>query len=97
MSRDNKVSRRSAVKTGLAILAAGMAAAPARAQPPDDDSEPKLPKSRVHYQYTPNAQGSHCSICANFIVPSSCHIVEGTISPGGYCLVFSPKDIDLNK
>ncbi len=97
MSTDNRVSRRSAMKVGLAALTGGVVATAAQGQPPDDDSEPKLSKARVHYQYTPNAQGSHCSICANFIVPASCHIVDGQISPGGYCLVFSPKDIDLNK
>ncbi len=77
-------------------MAGGVVAAKARAQE-DADEPPKLPKERVHYQYTPNAAGSHCSICANFIAPSSCHIVEGPISPGGYCLVYSPQDIDLDK
>jgi len=76
------------------MLASGVAGAGARAQ--DAGEPPKLPKERVHYQWSPNAAGSHCSICANFIAPSSCHIVEGVISGGGYCLVYSPLDIDLN-
>ncbi len=95
MSEGCEVSRRSAMKAGLAALAASAAATSARAE--GDDDEPKLSKTRVHYQWKPNAQGSHCSICANFIVPKSCHIVEGDISPGGYCLVYAPMDIDLNK
>ena len=76
-------------------MAGGVAAASARAQ--DAGEPPKLPKERVHYQWSPSAAGSHCSICANFVAPSSCHIVEGVISGGGYCLVYSPQDIDLNK
>jgi hypothetical protein len=98
MAADTKLSRRSAIKAGLVILGSGAAASQARAQDPDpdDDRLPKLSKARVHYQWKPNPQGSHCSICANFNAPSSCHIVEGEISGGGYCLVFSPTDIDLN-
>ncbi len=95
MSENDRLSRRSAIRTGLGILAAGIAAAPARAQ--GDEDAIKLSKSRVHYQYTWNALGSHCGICANFIAPASCHIVEGGISPNGYCRVFSPQDIDLTK
>jgi hypothetical protein len=95
MSERDAVSRRSALRTGLAMAACGVAAAAARAQ--DADEPPKLSKERVHYQYSPNPQGSHCSICANFIAPSSCHIVAGVISGGGYCLVYSPEDIDLSK
>jgi len=95
MSASDKVSRRSAMKAGLAALAGCAAASSALAQ--SDDSEPKLSKTRVHYQWKPSAQGSHCSICANFTAPSSCHIVEGVIAPNGYCLVFAPLDIDLNK
>jgi hypothetical protein len=96
MSEREAVSRRSALRTGIAAVAGCVAAAGARAN--DEDAEPpKLSKERVHYQWTPNAAGSHCSICANFIAPSSCHIVAGPISGGGYCLVFSPEDIDLNK
>ncbi len=78
------------------MLASGVAAA-AKANPQEDADPPKLPKARVHYQWSPNAAGSHCSICANFVAPSSCHIVEGVISGGGYCLVYSPQDIDLDK
>jgi hypothetical protein len=76
-------------------LAGGALAGSASAQ--EADAPPKLPKERVHYQYSPNAAGSHCSICANFVAPSSCQIVEGVISGGGYCLVYSPQDIDLSK
>ena len=93
MSDAGKVSRRSALTAGLTILAG--AASVVRAQ--ETDEPPKLSKNRVHYQYTWNAHGSHCSICANFIAPNGCHIVDGGISPNGYCRVFSPQDIDLNK
>ena len=95
MSNRDEVSRRSALRTGLVMLAGSIAAASARANEPGEP--PPLSKERVHYQWSPSAAGSHCSICANFVAPSSCHIVEGTISGGGYCLVYSPQDIDLDK
>ena len=96
MFKRETVSRRAALRAGLAMVASGVAVV-ASANPQEDADPPKLPKERVHYQWSPNAAGSHCSICANFIAPSSCHIVEGVISGGGYCLVYSPQDIDLDK
>ena len=95
MAKHTMISRRSTIRSGLAALAGGVTATAALAQTGDEST--RLPKSRVHYQYTPNAQGSHCSICQNFVAPNACQIVAGGIAPNGYCLVFSPKDIDLNK
>ena len=95
MSRSIEISRRAALRCSLAVMAGGAAAGRAAADPADEVAQ--VPKGRVHYQWTPNSQGSHCSICANFVAPISCKVVSGTISPEGYCLVFAPTDIDLNK
>jgi hypothetical protein len=35
--------------------------------------------------------GKQCSKCVQFIAPSSCKLVKGTISPQGYCKFFSAK------
>ncbi|MDE2183827.1 MAG: high potential iron sulfur protein [Alphaproteobacteria bacterium] len=50
----------------------------------------KLPQKVVQYQDTPKA-GHQCSKCAHFHAPSSCDVVQGTISPRGWCRMFSPK------
>jgi len=49
----------------------------------------------VSYQATPS-DGSHCSLCKNFIpgatsaAMGTCKVVAGSVSPMGYCLAFSP-------
>jgi hypothetical protein len=55
-----------------------------------------ISKSVVKYQDKPNGD-KECSKCIQFIPGASviangtCGAVNGTISPHGYCLAFSPK------
>lgn len=56
----------------------------------------KSSKDAMHYQTTPN-NGMQCSGC-KFFTPGSdpkadgtCAIVDGNISPNGYCIAFSAK------
>jgi hypothetical protein len=85
---DNKLAtRRGALKTGLGLLAATGAvgiAAQARAQ------SSKADPSTVGYQTKPS-NGQQCSTCSQFIAPSGCQLVSGTISPSGWCQLYSPK------
>ena len=76
-------SRRVLVQTGLGAIAAA-AITPALAAPP------KLAQNVVMYQDHPKGD-QKCSICAHFLPPNSCQIVEGDISPNGWCGVFTPK------
>ena len=69
---------------------AGLVVAPALA----DAS--KSSQAAMHYQTTPN-DGKQCSGC-NFFIPGAassdngtCKIVDGTISPTGYCIAFNAK------
>ena len=69
---------------------AGLVAAPAFA----DGS--KSSQASMHYQTTPN-NGKQCSGC-NFFIPGSsatangsCKIVDGSISPNGYCMAYTAK------
>ena len=56
----------------------------------------KLAKSAVQYQNEPRA-GKDCDDCIQFLAGAtpksdgSCKIVEGAISPHGYCIAFTPK------
>ena len=50
----------------------------------------KVPKQSVSYRETPNG-ADRCSVCANFIEPASCKLVEGPINPEGWCGLFKPK------
>jgi hypothetical protein len=49
----------------------------------------KISEAAVAYQDHPNGD-RQCSKCAEFEPPSSCKMVTGTISPQGYCRIFTP-------
>ncbi|MBV8155742.1 MAG: high-potential iron-sulfur protein [Candidatus Eremiobacteraeota bacterium] len=56
----------------------------------------KSSKDSMHYQSTPN-NGMQCSGCKFFMpgkdadADGSCQIVEGGISPHGFCIAYSAK------
>ncbi len=85
---DHKLAtRRAALKTALGLVAVTGAvgiAAKARAQ------SAKADPSTVAYQTKPSS-GQQCSGCASFIAPAGCALVSGTISPSGWCELYSPK------
>ena len=44
-------------------------------------------------QYQDHPKDQHkCSDCSHFKPPQSCAVIEGTVSPNGWCLMFSPKE-----
>lgn len=88
MSDDLKpTSRRSALKTGLAIVAGtGLAGVAARAYAQTAKADP----TTVAYQTKPS-NGQQCSGCVQFMPPNACKIVSGNISPSGWCELYSPK------
>jgi hypothetical protein len=56
----------------------------------------KSSQASMHYQTTPN-DGKQCSGC-NFFIPGgsasangTCKIVDGSISPTGYCIAYNAK------
>ncbi len=97
MAKDetSSASRRGVFKAGAAILAASAAgtvfakAAPAPAAP-TKVAQTKIAKAMLQYQDHPNGD-NHCGICAQFEPPDQCKIVEGPISPNGWCAAFAPK------
>jgi hypothetical protein len=50
----------------------------------------KVSKEAMKYQDKPNGD-KQCSNCQHFQPPASCEIVEGTVSPQGYCLSWVKK------
>jgi hypothetical protein len=74
-------SRRALLQAAAGAAALlGAAAGPAAAQL-------KVSRQSVAYQDQPDG-GKRCSLCAHFVAPSSCQIVQGPISPQGYCRLF---------
>lgn len=82
-----KASRRSILRAGAAIVAAGSVVKHAAA-----DEAQKIEKSLVGYvDKSTNPDGQKCSTCANFQPPAACTIVAGAINPNGWCGAFAPK------
>jgi hypothetical protein len=78
-------SRRALLLSAAVVPAAAGLAATAAAQPAQ-----KLAQQIVQYQQTPK-DGHECDACVNFIPPDQCKLVEGPISPKGWCVAFAPK------
>ena len=83
--RDDQQATRRDIMLGTLAAVGGSAALsrPARAQE-------KVTQAVVQYQKQPK-NGQMCSTCVNFEPPSACKIVQGTIEPNGWCLVYAPK------
>ena len=69
--------------TGGAILAALGAASSAQAYG-------KIAQKTVNYQTSPKGK-ARCGTCAQFLAPADCKIVQGPITPDGWCSVYAPK------
>jgi hypothetical protein len=50
-----------------------------------------MTKARAEYQDKPNGIYS-CATCTLFDKPSSCKVVEGEVSPDGWCTAFAMAD-----
>ncbi len=50
----------------------------------------KLAQKSVSYQDAPKGR-ARCDACAQWVAPSSCKLVTGTINPAGWCTIFAPK------
>jgi hypothetical protein len=82
------LSRRTFLGSFIVLPALAAATGIARA----DDS--KASQASMHYQTTPSGN-AHCATC-KFFIPGSdassngaCKIVDGTISPNGYCMAYT--------
>lgn len=92
---DHDPSRRSALQRGLAGVAG--AAMFWMVHPGARAADNKLAKAAVQYVDQGSVAGKDCDDCIHFLPgptardPATCRIVEGTISPHGNCLAFSPR------
>jgi hypothetical protein len=73
----------------LILLVAGGAFVPARRLAAADDD--KMSKQQAEYQDSPKGIAM-CSTCTLFVVPHSCKVVDGDVSPNGWCKVYAMAD-----
>jgi hypothetical protein len=85
--KDVVLSRRNVLR-GATLVAGGAALAtsllPAAAQ------SGKMTQKAAAYQPSPKS-GQKCLDCSFFVQPQACKLVEGTISPVGWCKFYAKK------
>ncbi|HEY1637565.1 MAG TPA: hypothetical protein VGF62_03495 [Rhizomicrobium sp.] len=54
------------------------------------DNSSQLRKQDVRYQDQPKGN-QRCEGCKNFVGPSACRVVQGSVNPNGWCLLFQGK------
>jgi len=86
MDDGSNLSRRRVLKVAVVAAGAGLAAGVRR----NALAQQKVPKEAMKYQDKPNGD-MRCDNCAQFVAPNSCKVVEGTISPSGYCIAWVKK------
>ncbi len=84
MDESSKISRRGVLKQVifLAVVGTGLSGRPAYAQ--------KAPQQAMKYQDKPNGT-QECDNCQHFQPPNACAIVDGKISPKGWCIAWVKK------
>jgi len=85
MANETKGFSRRQLFRGAAVGIAGAALLASTA------AEAKMTPKAAGYQETPNKDGSSCASCSLFKAPSSCTLVDGTISPNGWCRFYAKK------
>jgi hypothetical protein len=86
-SRARPCSRRSLLRKA-ALTAGGIAVAGTALRP--NPAAAKAAQKAVGYQDTPHG-AQQCDNCSQFEAPSSCKVVDGTVSPTGWCKVYVKK------
>jgi hypothetical protein len=54
------------------------------------EASAKVAQRSVAYRGAPNGT-ARCSNCALWQPPAACKVVEGVISPNGWCSIYAPK------
>lgn len=80
-------SRRSVVKSVAVMAGAALAGLFSREEAL---AQQKASKALMKYQDSPKGD-QKCSNCLQFVPPDGCRVVEGTVSPDGYCIAWVRK------
>ena len=79
------MSRRALLGSTTALAAATVLAGTGTGQ-----AQAKMPKQTAQYQDSPNGD-QKCEGCHFFIEGGSCRLVEGEVSPNGWCRLYRAK------
>jgi len=87
MNSDPKFSRRSLLKSAVVLAGAATCASLSNREA---WAQAKASKAAMKYQETPKGD-QKCSNCLQFVAPDGCKVVEGKVSPEGYCIAWVKK------
>ena len=88
MDEKPRLSRRSVLRAAALLAGATLTATLAPAG--EALAQQKASKEAMKYQDKPNGD-QQCSNCLQFVAPNGCKVVEGSISPQGYCIAWVKK------
>lgn len=80
-------SRRRLLKSAMAMAGATLTAG---IGVENSFAQQKVAKDAVKYQDKPSGD-KQCSNCGQFTPPNGCKVVDGSINPQGYCIVWVKK------
>jgi hypothetical protein len=80
-----RVTRR-AILSGLAMVGTQ-----SKAEDQPTANPNKITQAAAEYQPTPKGMFS-CAVCTFFIKPKACKVVDGDVSPAGWCKLFDMVD-----
>ena len=83
-----KLTRRSVLRRVALLAGAALTASVARNN--DALAQAKATKDAMKYQDKPSGD-KQCSNCLQFVAPNGCKVVEGAVSPSGYCIAWVKK------
>jgi len=91
MASEIRIRRRDALRSmGLAMLSLPLVAVSTLWMSREAYAQQKVPKEPVKYQEEPK-DNQQCSGCLHFVPPNACKLVQGEISPQGWCTLYVPK------
>lgn len=89
--QDSANERRISRRDILNITAVGGIALAAASLPTNASAAPKkFTQQQAKYQAVPK-NGQRCQICALWQSPTACQVVDGKVSPAGWCILYQPK------
>lgn len=89
MTGRQEISRRRMLTIAVGVTGTSIGAAMI-GTPTPAPAAAKVAQTVVKYQDTPKGD-QHCDNCLHFEPPSSCKLVDGTISPQGWCMIYAKK------
>ncbi len=89
-NQPTRISRRTLFEEGMRFVVGGPVILWAASRASRVEAATKVSQVMAGYQTSPKGEAK-CAGCSHFQAPSSCELVEGQISPEGWCKLYKKK------